>query len=242
MHLPRLPEAFRGMKIAQVSDLHYTEYTEGFFLRDVVRHVNRLKPDMVVITGDFITYGPMPYSYARHRMPECAEILSGIACPLVYASLGNHDCTIGASYVIGPLEDHKIPTLFNQALPLERSGQRLWLVGTGSACTGDCDPQRAFPAAVARGGEPAILLAHEPDLLREFSLFGPELILSGHTHGGQVRLPFLPAINLPEYGRQYVEGWFHYGPTQLYVNRGIGAVGLPFRLNCPPEITLFTLA
>ena len=230
------------MRIAQISDVHYAEYTEGFFLRDVVNHVNRLKPDMVVMTGDFITYAPMPYSFARRQMPECAEILRGIECPLTYASLGNHDCTVGAQWVIGPLADHRIPTLFNQAVPLERDGQRLWLVGTGSVCTGDSDPKKAFPKAVANGREPAILLAHEPDILPELSRYNPDLMLSGHTHGGQVRLPFLPPLNLPQYGRDYVEGWFHHGPTQLYVNRGIGAVGVPFRLNCPPEITLFILA
>lgn len=242
VQLPRLPDAFRGMRIVQVSDFHYAEYTESFFLRDVVRRVNQLKPDMVLMTGDFISYGPLPYSFARRRMVECAAIVSGIQCPLRYASLGNHDCMVGAQYVIGPLADHNIPVLDNRAIALERDGQRLWLAGLGSACCNDADPAAAIPKAVASGGEAAIVMAHEPDILPEVARYNPDLMLSGHTHGGQVRLPFLPPFQLPDYGKHYVEGWFRQGPTQLYVNRGIGAVGVPFRLNCPPEITEYTLA
>jgi hypothetical protein len=90
--------------------------------------------------------------------------------------------------------------------------------------------------------EPVILLAHEPDILPDIARYNVDLMLSGHTHGGQVRIPFMPLLDLPVYGRHYVEGLFRYGPTQLYVNRGIGAVGVPFRFRCPPEITVITLA
>lgn len=241
VHLARLPDAFRGMRIVQISDFHYAEYTEPFFLREMVNHVNRLKPDMVVLTGDFISYGPLPYSFARSHVPDCAAILGAIKCPLRYASLGNHDCMIGPEYVIRPLEAHGIPVLYNRAIALERDGQRLWLAGLGSACCDDAKPDQAIPAAVSRDGEAAIVLAHEPDILPEVSRYKADLMLSGHTHGGQVRFPFVPPLYLPQYGRRYVEGFFRYGPTQLYVNRGIGAVGVPFRFDCPPEITQFTL-
>lgn len=242
IHLPRLPEAFRGMRIVQISDFHYAEFTEAFFLRDMVRHVNRLRPDLVVLTGDFISFGPLPFSFARAHMPECAAILSGIRCPLRYASLGNHDETIGADYVIGPLQEHGIPVLHNRYIALERGGQRLWLAGLGSASTNNSDPARGIPSARVAGSDPVIVLAHEPDILPEIARYNPGLMLSGHTHGGQVRFPFVPPMGLPPLGQRYVEGLFHYGPTQLYVNRGIGAVGLPFRFNCPPEITVFTLS
>ena len=242
LRLARLPDAFRGMRIVQISDFHYAEYTEGWFLREIVQHVNRLKPDMVLMIGDFITYSPLPYSYARRHMPQCAAILSGIECPLRYASLGNHDMTIGSAYVIGPLLDHGIPTLVNQAVALERGGRRLWLAGLGSACCDDADPAAAIPSAARSGNEPVIVMAHEPDILPEVARYKADLMLSGHTHGGQVRFPLIPPLDLPEYGRIYVEGLFRQGPTQLYVNRGIGTVGVPFRLNCPPEITVLTLA
>lgn len=242
IHLRRLPPAFRGMRIAQISDFHFLEYTEPFFLHEVVRRVNRLKPDMVLMTGDFISYGPLPYSFARSHMPECADILAGLECPLRFASLGNHDTVVGPEYVIRPLAKHGIPVLVNEAIALRRNGQRLWLAGLGSACCDAANPGKALPQASVSGNEAVILMAHEPDILPEIAYYNVDLMLSGHTHGGQVRFPFVPPLALPPLGHDYVEGLFRLGPTQLYVNRGIGAVGVPFRFNCPPEITLFTLA
>jgi len=240
VHLTRLPDAFRGMRIVQVSDFHYAEFTEAWFLREMVRRINQLRADMVVLTGDFVSFGPMPKSWARRWMPACAAILSGIACPLRYASLGNHDYSVGVRYVAAPLREHGIPVLINSSQALERDGQRVWLAGLGSVCEFGADPDRAIPRAVSQ--EPVILLAHEPDILPDMARYNVDLMLSGHTHGGQVRIPFLPPIHLPPYGHRYVEGWFRSGPTQMYVNRGIGTTGVPFRLRCPPEITVITLA
>lgn len=242
IHLARLPDVFRGMRIVQISDFHYAEYTEAYFLERVVREVNRLKPDLVALTGDFVSFGPMPHGYARRHAPECAAILSKLECPLRYATLGNHDYTVGTKYVTEPLKEHGIPVLVNAAMALERDGQRLWLAGLGSACFGKANVGKAIPRAVIADKEAVIVLAHEPDILPEVAQYNADLMLAGHTHGGQIRFPLLPALHLPELGRIYVEGWFQHGPTQLYVNRGIGAVGLPFRLNCPPEITVLTLA
>lgn len=249
VHLDRLPDAFRGMRILQISDIHYMEFTESFFVREVVDHVNRLKPDMVLITGDFVTYGPIRIpetrihkSFALRHMPELASILSNIQCPLRYTSLGNHDQMVNGRAIWNILVDHGLPCLVNQAVPLEKDGQRVWLVGLGSACVGDAKPDQAIPASSSRNKEAVIVMAHEPDILPEIAKYDADLMLSGHTHGGQIRIPFLPPMFLPQYGKRYVEGWFHYGRTQLYVNRGVGAIGLPLRLNCPPEITVFTLA
>lgn len=242
LYLERLPDAFRGMRIVQISDFHYTEYTEPFFLREVVRQVNRLRPDMVVLTGDFVSFGPWGHGYARRHAPECAAILSAIECPLRYAILGNHDVVVGSSYVIGPLEEHGIPVLVNQRVALERDGKRVWLAGLGSVCEKKSDPDKAIPPSIARGKEPLIVLAHEPDILPRITRYNADLMLSGHTHGGQVRIPFMPPVMLPPWGKHYIEGLFRDGRTQLYVNRGIGAVGLPFRFRCPPEITLLKLA
>lgn len=242
IHLDRFPEAFRGLRIVQISDFHYAEFTEAFFLREVVRHVNALKPDLVLLTGDFISFGPLPHSYSRAHMPECAAILSEIACPQRHAILGNHDEVVGADYVTGPLREHGLPVLVNEYVPIERGGQRIWLAGLGSALEDDSKPEQGIPKPSVTNGEAVIVMAHEPDVLPEIAKYNVDLMLSGHTHGGQVRLPLLPPLQLPRLGEQYVEGWFHHGRTQLYVNRGIGAVGVPFRLNCPPEITVITLA
>jgi predicted MPP superfamily phosphohydrolase len=135
--------------------------------------------------------------------------------------------------------------LDNQAIPLERDGKRIWLSGLADVLNGKPKPDldKAIPKAARIDDEAVILLGHEPDFAPEVAKRNNvDLMLSGHTHGGQVRIPFLPAMMLPIMGREYIEGHFQLGSMQLYVNRGIGAVTLPFRFNCPPEITVITLA
>lgn len=239
--LPKLADSFRGMKIVQISDLHFEEFNESFFLEHVIDVVNGLKPDIVVYTGDFISYGPFPMSYARSRIAPCAEILSRTQCPLRFASLGNHDYIVGWKQVRDTLVDHGIPVLVNEAVPIERDGKRLWIVGLGSASLKASYPEKAIPKAALRNQESIVVLAHEPDILPAIASYNVDLMLSGHTHGGQIRFPFVPPMFLPLLGQIYVEGLFRLGNTQMYVNRGIGAVGIPVRLNCRPEITQFTL-
>lgn len=239
--LPKLADEFRGMKIVQISDLHFEEFNEAFFTEHVIDVVNRLKPDVVLYTGDFVSYGPFPLAYGRSRIEPCAQILKRTECPLRFASLGNHDYVVGWEHVKDGLESHGIPTLVNQAIPLERGGKRLWMVGLGSANARASHPDQAIPKSVLRDREPMVMMSHEPDVLPQIASYGVDLMLSGHTHGGQVRFPFVPPLFLPPLGRIYVEGMFRLGNTQLYVNRGIGAVGIPVRLNCRPEITQFTL-
>ncbi len=241
--LPRLPEAFRGLTIAQLSDFHYAEYTEAYFIKQVIERVNLLKPDVVVFTGDYITTGFWPEKDMLRFTGECAEILNHVHCPIRYAVLGNHDCVVKlyCESMRDALEAHNIPVVENRSFPLERDGARLWFAGTGDAVLGRIHLDQAVPAAAA--DEPVILLVHEPDVLPEVVRHNNvDLMLSGHTHGGQVRIPFLPPMFLPSLGQHYIEGLYRLGPTQLYVNRGIGTVNLPFRFNCPPEITLITLA
>ena len=239
--LPRLPDEFRGMKIVQISDMHFEEFDESYFLEHVVNMGNRLKPDMVLYTGDFVSYGPLPIAYGRSRVEPCVKILANTQCPLRFASLGNHDYRVGPKYIRDVLDSHGIRTLVNDALPLERGGKRLWLVGLGSASASQSFPDRAIPKQALRDRESILLMSHEPDVLPEIASYGVDLMLSGHTHGGQIRFPMVPPLFLPVYGQIYVEGLFRLANTQLYVNRGIGAVGIPVRLNCRPEITQFTL-
>jgi len=239
--LPKLADEFRGMKIVQISDLHFEEYDEAFFLEHVIHVVNGLKPDLVLYTGDIVSYGPFPKSFGRSRVAPCAEILAKTQCPWRFASLGNHDYVVGWEHVKDGLESHGIPTLVNRAVPLERGGKRLWLVGLGSACAMASHPETAIPKSALRDGDAVVVMAHEPDVLPQIASYGVDLMLSGHTHGGQIRFPLVPPMFLPTLGRIYIEGMFRMGNTHLYVNRGIGAVLVPVRLNCRPEITEFTL-
>jgi predicted MPP superfamily phosphohydrolase len=243
IRLRHLPQAFHGLRIAQVSDIHYDEYTEPYFVREIVHRINALNPDIVVLTGDFVTAGLLPRHIGARLSYPCAEILAGIQCPHRFASLGNHDALVGWPIVVDALKAHGIPTLVNSYLPFERDGSRLWFAGIRSSQEDFPNLDDAVPRHAAPN-EPVILLAHEPDYAnRVLAHGGVDLMLSGHTHGGQVRLPFIgtPRYMLPPGGRRFIQGYFKMGPLQLYVNRGIGTVKLPVRFLCPPELTLFTL-
>jgi predicted MPP superfamily phosphohydrolase len=240
--IPRLPDPFAGFKIVQISDFHFKEYTEATFLEAVVRRVNEAAPDLVLLTGDFVSSGPLPRHFSVRMGYHCAEILSRIHCPLRYAILGNHDHLVGAHGVTDALLTHGIPVLANSSVAVERDGRRLWLAGTQDALEGRPNLTATLPGGRNPDQEPLILLVHEPDFAAHVAGRQIDLMLSGHTHGGQVRLPFLPPLLLPKMGTRYVEGRFRLGDgMQLYVNRGIGAVNLPFRFRCPPEISVLTL-
>ncbi len=240
--IANLPDAFVGMRLAQISDIHLEEYTEPSFLEQVVDQVNALEPEMVLLTGDFISRGPGPYSVAMRAAGRAAEILSGLKAPQRIAVLGNHDVGVNADWVVRELESHGTPVLVDSYLPLERKRERLYICGSDDAGTRIPDPFLAIPADPRA---PVIYLVHEPDyvdIFRNHPRFPlVDLMLSGHSHGGQIRLPVIGPLVLPPMGKRYSSGLYHLDRMQLYVNRGIGTVGLPFRLNCPAEITSLTL-
>ncbi len=237
-----LPDAFVGMRLAQISDIHLEEYTEAWYLERVVHRINALEPEIVLITGDFVSRGPGPRSTSVRAAGLAAEILSELKAPQRVAVLGNHDVVVGAGLVVHELESHGTPVLVDSYLPIERKMERLYIAGADDAGTRVPDPYLAIPAEPRA---PVIYLVHEPDYIDIFERHPRfplvDLMFSGHTHGGQLRLPLIGPLVLPPMGRKYVEGHFQFGHMQLYVNRGIGTVGLPFRLNCPSEITSMTL-
>ena len=238
IYIADLPTAFHGFRIAQISDFHYTRWVEQWFLRETVAAVNALKPDMVALTGDFITAESVLQNNRRHEA-ICAEILSGLNCPLRYCSLGNHD-SIDFPGVIDALTRNGLTVLRNTYTSVDVQGDRLWVGGLADAFFDAPDMTRAVPPR--KDGEPVVLLGHEPDIATVVQQHGGvDLMLAGHTHGGQVRLPLLTPYFLPDLGRDFVHGRFNLRGLQLYVNRGIGTVHLPVRFRCPPEITVLTL-
>ncbi len=246
IHLRGLAPAFNGMRIAQLSDIHLDEFTEPFFLRKAIRQIDELQPDAVFLTGDFISDGPRSRGFAAGAAWHCANILSELKCRELYAVLGNHDVSVGRRRVSAALTANGITVLHNACLPLERSGGRFWLAGVDDPLLGHPDLDLAIPPSIRNlPNEPVVLLCHAPDYADHLRSHpagqATGLMLSGHTHGGQVRLPFLGPLALPELGRKYVQGWYRLESLQLCVNRGIGTVGLPFRIDCPPEISLIRL-
>jgi predicted MPP superfamily phosphohydrolase len=238
-----LPVPFHGFRVVQISDIHYDEYTEPWFLRRVIHKINSLAPDLVLLTGDFISFAPLPRRFAQRAFDDCAQMLQEITCPSRFAAMGNHDSFLGAPEMRPIFRSVDVPLLVNEHIPIERNGERLWLCATHDPVTHEPDLDATIPQ---NPDGPVLLMCHGPDYA-DVLLAHPrgrlvDAMFSGHTHGGQIRIPLLPPMHLPEGGRKYVEGAYRLGRLQLYVNRGIGAVGLPFRLNCPPEITVFTLA
>ncbi len=240
--LRNLPPQFDGFRIVQISDIHMEEYAEEYFLRDVIRQVNALNADLLLVTGDFVSRGPLPVSYSMAASGRCAALLSTLTCPERYGVLGNHDAVIGSRLIRDHMENNGLPLLVNQYVRVERGGAHIFLAGVDDIAEGQPNLTLALPE---KPDAPMILMAHEPDYLGR--IFTHErgrlvdLVISGHTHGGQVRIPGFRPLALPPLGKLYPEGHYFLGSLQLYVNRGIGTVGVPFRLNCPPEITVATL-
>ena len=240
--LRRWPAQLDGFTIALLSDFHYDPYFSVHPLRAAIPMVNALHPDLVALTGDFVSI-PMMHRYSRtaaFAAEPCASLLRELRAPHgLWAVLGNHDEFTDPELVTSILHSTGIPVLANQSVPIELNGSRFWLGGVNDVMGGSSDLDRTLgnvPPA-----EPVVLLAHEPDYA-DFAASHPiDLQLSGHSHGGQIRVPFLPPLYEPPLARKYVAGLYHVGPLTLYTNRGLGTVGVPLRFDCPPEVTLLTL-
>ncbi len=242
--LRRLPPAFDGLTIVQLSDFHYDPYFSSTPVAASVRIANALKPDLVVLTGDFVSSPAFDRSTlvrkAAAQIEPCANILGGLRAPYgVWAVLGNHDVFSDATHVERSLRSAGIQVLRNGAVPVERDGQRFWLAGVGDVLAGDADLKKALH--VTSSSEAVVLLAHEPDFADHSARHPVDLQLSGHSHGGQIRFPFVGAVYYPELARKYPQGLRQVGQLMLYTNVGIGTLLIPVRWNCPPEVTLITL-
>jgi predicted MPP superfamily phosphohydrolase len=240
--LERLPDALDGLTIAQLSDLHYHPYFSAGVIRKAVELVAGLKPDLVALTGDFVTVSALR-KYDRKAAADavpCAELLAPLKAKLgVYAVLGNHDSHTDPGLVTEALNGHGVRVLHNDAIPLEWDGARLWLAGVGDVLAGFAHLDVTFKPIP--DSEPVVLLAHEPDFADEAARYPVDLQLSGHSHGGQVNLPFLGSPILPELGRKYPRGLRRVGQTALYTNVGLGTIIVPMRVWAAPEVTLLTL-
>lgn len=241
IRLPGLPPALDGFRVAQLSDIHFGEYILESHLSAVVTAVNAGRPDLVVITGDFVTHSLFENRKAAAQQAwPCAAILRNLRAPQgVLATLGNHDVASDAAVVAAALEGSGIPVLRNRPHAVETRGARLWIAGLDDALAGRPDPDAAMRGIPP--GEAVIAAVHEPDFADEMLRYPIGLQISGHSHGGQVRLPAAGAIYLPPMARKYPAGLRRLGSMQLYTNRGIGVIGVPFRFLCPPELTLYTL-
>ncbi len=231
--LSELPEGFRGFRILQLTDIHHSLFVPLSQVEAVVELSNKLKPDLIALTGDFVTY-------SKASIEPVAEILGGLRARAgVVAVLGNHDFRVGADAVERALRRQRIQVLRNRHRLLHRGGASLYLAGVDDYGYG-ADMERALRGIPERAA--TILLAHNPRLLTAAACRGIGLVLSGHTHGGQVNVPLLGTVygRSPE-GMRFKKGWDRLGGTQIYVSRGIGTIVLPVRWRCPAEVPLLEL-
>ncbi len=234
--LPGLPAAMDGYRIAQISDLHLEPFTTAEDIQQSVNACLELKADMIAMTGDFVTNN-------TNSMGQLGEILSQLHAPQgVYASLGNHDFSSGAPEVERVLKERKIPVLRNQTRHIRTQHGSLYLGGVDSVYVEQPNVRKTLQDW--QQSQPLVLMMHEPDAADVIAAAGVKALqLSGHTHGGQLvfrgRTPM--RMRRARFGRKYLAGHYDVGPLQLYVNRGIGCVGVPLRIGCPPEVTEITL-
>jgi predicted MPP superfamily phosphohydrolase len=226
-----LPPAFEGLRVLVVSDIHAGPFVSPGALDRTIARLVELRPDLILLPGDLLTarleeWGIHRRAFERLRAPLGA-----------FAVMGNHDHYTGRiDRLIESVEQAGIHVLDNASCTLRRDGATLSLAGVDDLLMGAPD----LDAALAGTAGPVILVSHSPDLLFDAARRGVALMLSGHTHAGQIRVPGLPVL-VRQSRYRLDEGHFTVGETQAIVSRGLGAVGVPLRLRCPPEALWLTL-
>jgi hypothetical protein len=229
--LSRLPKKLDGFKIIHLSDIHHSPFTNLEHIQRAVKIANRLKPDMFILTGDYV-------SHETEYIAPVAKVLGKLNAEFgTYACLGNHDHWTDADLVTRHFKKQGINVLINEGFRFEGRGGAFWLAGVDDHMVGRTD----VPAAL-KGSYPdemKLLLAHNPIIFRQAVRAGVDLTLSGHTHGGQIKIRDEEKRILPR--RKLSSGLHRRKSSQIYITRGIGTVVLPVRYQCPPEISLLEL-
>jgi len=233
--LRRLPRALDGLRIVQLSDIHHSPFTSRQQIERAVETVNKLEPDIIALTGDYV-------SHEREYAAPCAEMMGRLRARCgVFAVLGNHDHWVDAALITDLFRAEGITVLVNEGMRFEhpeRAGASFWLAGVDDTMVGMEDLPLALAGSSA--DEMKLLLAHNPLVLRRAAREGVDLVLSGHTHGGQVTWRSETSRSgRPR--RRLLRGLGRQGQTQIYVTRGLGTVVLPVRYGCLPEVTLLEL-
>ena len=241
LKLKRLSKVLSGIRIAQLSDIHMGGWMNLERFKKVTTLLLAEKPDLLLITGDFIVGHGFNES-SKQAIEDLIEVLSPVAQSIpTFAVLGNHDYWTDAKVVRNMLETCGIMDLTNTTFRFSRDGASLYLCGVDDVWEGDVHLDDVTAKLV--DDSPAILLAHEPDFADTSAATGKfDLQISGHTHGGQIVLPFWGPPVLPYLGWKYPSGLYQVSGMYQYTNRGVGVGRIPVRLNCPPEITIFTLS
>lgn len=231
IRLARLPKRLDGLKIVHLSDVHHSPLTDLEHISRAVRLASSLEPDLVVLTGDFVSHQAEYISPVAAVLGRLESRFGSFAC------LGNHDHWTDPEAVATSLDSHGIRVLINEGFRFTHDGSSFWLAGVDDYLVGRTDLEAALRGSFP--DEMKLLLAHNPVIFRKAARRGVDLTLSGHTHGGQIRFTESQGGLLPR--RRFVAGLHSRGSSHIYVTRGIGTVVVPIRFQCPPEISLLTL-
>src|SRR5687767_15044848 len=230
--LKRLPRELDGFRVVHLSDVHHSPFTSRKQIERAVATASRLQPDIIALTGDYI-------SHNRIYAAPCAEVVGRLrARHGVYAVLGNHDHWTDATLIADLFRAEGIRVLVNEGTRMDLRGEAFWLAGVDDTMVGLEDLSLAL--AGARESEMKLLLAHNPIILRRAARANVDFVLSGHTHGGQVKFRSEQSASGRQ-RRRLLRGLGRQGETQIYVTRGVGTVVLPIRYGCPPEVSLLEL-
>ncbi|NOU65203.1 twin-arginine translocation signal domain-containing protein [Paenibacillus sp. LMG 31461] len=232
----RYPASFAGMRIVQFSDTHISKYYGLAHLTRLVQLLQRQEPDILVFTGDLFD------SRQGEISDDVIPVLSQLhAAYGKFAVLGNHDLRMDAARITEVLEQSGFKVLVNESQRISRGDESIHIVGVDEMFHGN--PNLPLALKGIDQDEFVLLLAHEPDFADLASSYPVDLQLSGHSHGGQIRIPFYGSVFTPDLGQKYSIGLYNFDGTEfhVYTNRGIGTTLLPIRFNCRPEITVFVL-
>ncbi len=235
--LPRLHPAFDGFRLVQISDIHLSEALTSAQVAEISQLVLQMKPDLVAITGDFV-------DETRDLQRSLADLAYALR-PLVstvqtIAVLGNHDYWVGPGAIRAMLRQEDIRELANQVMTLERGSARLHIAGVDDVWESKARISKVLEQIPDKENS-AVLLAHEPDYADVAAASARfDLQISGHSHGGQVVLPFVGPPILPRFARKYPSGLYRIKNMFHYTNRGLGTIAPRVRFNCRPEITVYT--
>jgi uncharacterized protein len=222
----------REIKIVHLSDLHVSQWTTGEVLTKIVDRVNSENADYAVFTGDFVTH-------YREYIPICTKVLSRLSpATKLIGVLGNHDYWIDAEYLVSGLSEAGIRIMRNENFIDDETG--IFWAGLDDPYTFHDDIEISLKGKPE--GKFSVMLSHDPDIMEKIKDKNIDLVLSGHTHGGQIRFPLVGALYLPsDHDGRFDMGWFRENNTRLFVNRGLGVVFPPYRTFCRREIAVLRL-